>query len=101
MIKTKCPLTNVMTFFNKKWVLILLYQLSLNGPKRFNELEHQIEGINSRILAQRLKEMEEIKIITRTSYKEIPPRVEYTLTPKGKELLKCFKYLGDWAIKWQ
>jgi len=101
MTKTKCPLTEIMSFFNKKWVLIILFQLSLNDPRRFNELEHLIDGINSRILAQRLKEMEEIKIINRTSFNETPPRVEYALTQKGKELLKCFNYLGNWATKWK
>ena len=101
MTKHICPFTSTMTFLNKKWVLHILQELSLNGSKRFTEIEKNIEGINSRILSQRLKDMEQIKLITRTSFKEIPPRVEYTLTPKGKELLKCFKYLGDWAAKWK
>ena len=101
MTKHVCPFTKIFTFLNRKWVLSILRELSLNGPKRFTELERNIKGINSRILSQRRKEMVEMKIVTKKYYKELPPRVEYTLTLKGKDLLKCFKYLNQWIVKWK
>ena len=101
MTKQVCTFTKIFTFLNRKWVLSILRELSLNGPKRFTELERNIEHMNSRILSQRLKERGEMKIITKKYYKELPPRVEYTLTLKGKDLLKCFKYLNQWIVKWK
>ncbi len=72
-----------------------------NNPVRFTELQKKIEGINTKILTQRLKELEKAKLITKKYYKELPPRVEYSLTKKGKELLRCFSSVNSWVDRWR
>lgn len=98
--KKECPITGIMAKLSKKWTLIILNELSINGKKRFNELLENAEGVSARTLSKRLKELEKAGIITKKSFKEIPPRVEYALTSAGKDLIKCFRYLNKWSVKW-
>ena len=100
MKEKDCPLTPTLNLLSKKWMLPILHQLSLSTYKRFGELEDNLKGISSRILVQRLKELQEFGIVKRISYHETPPRVEYSLTKKGEELYACFKSLGEWTMKW-
>lgn len=97
-IKKACPLNKILNYLGKKWTLAILQEL--NGKKkRFNDLIENIENINPRTLSKRLKELENSNIISRKKYNETPPKVEYTLTDKGKKLIKCFKYLDQWTNK--
>jgi len=96
-----CPINNIMSVLSKKWTLIILYELNSNGRRRFNELIKGANGISARTLSKRLKELEKIDIIKRESFREIPPRVEYSLSSSGKKLVECFSYLGKWAEKWK
>lgn len=89
-----------MNVLSKKWILIILYELNNNGKKRFNELMNDAKGISARTLSKRLKELEGLKFVDKKTFKEIPPRVEYSLTNSGRELVKCFNYLNKWANKW-
>jgi DNA-binding HxlR family transcriptional regulator len=66
-----------------KWTLLLLTSL-LTGTKRFGELQREIKGINPRTLSKRLDELEKEKYVVKKIYPEVPPKVEYTLTEKGK-----------------
>ena len=86
---------------SKKWMLLVLAELHFHGTQRFNELLENMKNVSPKILSKRLKELEARKLIIRKKFKEIPPRVEYTLTPKGKDLVKAFKNIGEWAIKWE
>ena len=94
-----CPVTNIMNILSKKWALLILRELHNDGTKRFNDLIREMENISPRTLSKRLKELEKLELVSKKRFNEIPPRVEYSLTNKGKELIKCFKYLDVWARK--
>ena len=94
-----CPITKILSYLSKKWTLLILRELHNNGTKRFNDLIREMKNISSRTLSKRLKELEKLELVSKKRFNEIPPRVEYSLTNKGKELIKCFKYLDIWARK--
>jgi DNA-binding HxlR family transcriptional regulator len=79
-----------------KWTLLMMYALS-QGTKRYNELQAQILGISPKMLTQTLRKLEKDKLITRTVYAEVPPRVEYALTPLGASLARPLAALCIWA----
>ncbi len=95
-----CPVANIISILSKKWNLLILRQLNENGKKRFNELLKEMSGVSSRTLSKRLAELKKANLITKTRFKEIPPKVEYSLTESGRELIKCFRFLDKWAEKW-
>ena len=66
-------------------------------PARYNELKRRIKGITNMMLTKSLKELEEHKLIVRTQYETIPPKVEYSLTQRGKELLPALNELNKWG----
>lgn len=82
-----------------KWMLGILQQLE-GGPKRFHELQRSLAGISPKTLADRLRELDNLGIVIRQVYAEIPPRVEYSLTPKGTALLPLIQSLGEYARRW-
>lgn len=98
-----CPVSNFIELISKKWVIpivIELYRKNQNdslGSMRFNEISKVLGDVNPRTLSQRLKELEEKKIILREQYNEIPLRVEYSLTAKGHDLGEMFLNLDRWA----
>ncbi|MBX4201616.1 helix-turn-helix transcriptional regulator [Candidatus Saccharibacteria bacterium] len=79
-----------------KWTALILLELA-KGPVRFSKLETTLPGISPRTLSQRLDDMEQMKIITKQAYAEVPPRVEYCLTQKGRDLLPILKSMADWG----
>ena len=94
-----CPVTKILNYLSKKWTLLILRELHNNGTKRFNDLIREMENISPRTLSKRLKELEKLELVSKKRFNEIPPRVEYSLTNKGKELINCFRYLDIWARK--
>ena len=94
-----CPITKILNCISKKWTLLILRELHNNGTKRFNSLIREMKNISPRTLSKRLKELEKLGLVSKKRFNEIPPRVEYSLTNKGKELIKCFKYLDAWVKK--
>lgn len=82
-----------------KWTALILRDLA-SGPKRFCEFERSMTGISPRTLSQRLDSLEEDKIVTKKSFAEVPPRVEYTLTQKGHDLLPVLKSMAAWGTKY-
>lgn len=101
MTEKKCPVVSFFEFASKKWTLQIIRVLGLNPNQRFKDLLNELERISPKTLTERLKELEKQKIISRTSFNEIPPRVEYTLTLKGKELTKTLTQIGTWVKKWE
>lgn len=89
-----------MSFIGSKWKPIIIFKIS-NGINRFNNLFHEIEGINRQMLSKQLKELEKSEILERTVFPEIPPRVEYKLTPLGKSFLPLIQMMNRWGIKFQ
>ena len=90
-----------MKLLSKKWMLIILRNLYDNKKIRFNELSNMVNGISSRTLSKRLKELERARIAKKKTFNETPPRVEYSLTEAGRELIKGFKRMDDWVKKWK
>jgi DNA-binding HxlR family transcriptional regulator len=82
-----------------KWTALLLYDLG-GGKRRFRELEQLSEGMSSRTLAERLRSLEREGIIRRHSYPESPPRVEYELTDKGRDLLPIIEAMTAYGSSW-
>jgi DNA-binding HxlR family transcriptional regulator len=80
--------------------LLILKNLNSKESIRFNELNRMISGISSTVLADRLLELEREGLVTKKIYPEIPPRVEYSLTPRAKELRIVLSSLGNWARRW-
>jgi len=81
-----------------KWTPLLLYALS-NGRNRFGQLQEAVGGVNPRTLSARLDSLEHDGIVTKTTFNEMPPRVEYTLTAKGQDLLPIIESMIVWGEK--
>jgi DNA-binding HxlR family transcriptional regulator len=82
-----------------KWTALLIYDLA-DGKRRFRDLEHSCAGISSRTLAERLRALERAGIVRRFSYPESPPRVEYELTEKGRDLLPVIEAMTAYGRWW-
>ena len=98
MIKN-CPVDNTFKIIGKKFTFHIVRNMAMRNQTRFNEFLGTIENINSKILALRLKELEETKVVKRTVYDEVPPRVEYTLTKKGKDLQGIIDQMAAFSMK--
>ena len=85
----------------RRWALLILRNLHTKEAVRFNELKRLMPGISSTVLANRLLEMECEGLISKKIYHEIPPRVEYRLTDRARELGVILKELGRWAQRWK
>lgn len=94
-----CPVAEAAKLLGDKWTLIVLRDLAV-GPTRFTELGRTCAGISPSVLSARLRELEEQCIVSRMSYAEIPPRVEYTLTTKGLDALQVVEALRIYGSKW-
>ena len=81
-----------------KWKPMILYFL-LDGPKRYGALKRTIEGVSHKVLIQQLKELEVDRVLVRTDYKEVPPRVDYALTPLGHSLAVAIVPLCTWGTQ--
>jgi DNA-binding HxlR family transcriptional regulator len=84
----------------KRWSLLILKNLNAKESIRFNEMKRLISGISSTVLADRLLELEREGLVTKKIYPEIPPRVEYSLTSRAKELGVVLSSLGNWVRRW-
>ena len=97
--RMNCAVDATMSVIEGRWKTVILCKLYANGPMRFNQLMKEIDGVSPRILTKQLKEMEADGIIKRTSYPEIPPRVEYSITERGLSLGPILKAMADWGLK--
>lgn len=91
-ICTGCPIAKAANLVGDTIVLIIVKEL-LNGSKRFGDICNSLEGVSTRTITDKLKQLENDKLINRTEYKEKPPHVEYSLTEKGKGLKKVIDSL--------
>lgn len=94
-----CSLDFAMDFIRGKWKSILLCHL-YNEPRRFLELQRLTTGISQKVLNEKLKELEHETLINKKIYAEVPPKVEYYLTEKGRELTEIIKEIESWSIKY-
>lgn len=94
------PIARAMELVGDKYSLQIIYILYQMNRQRFVELEHQIDGISPRTLSARLKHLEKYGLISRHQYPTIPPKVEYDLTEKGRDLANALNALEMWVDKW-
>ena len=92
-----CPIRNVLSRVGDKWSMLVLFTLENNDSQRFKELQRNIPDISQKMLTATLKMLEGDGLIHREVFPEIPPRVEYSLTEKGKSLLPLIDNLLSWA----
>src|SRR5712691_2825676 len=85
----------------RRWSLLILKNFCTNEVIRFNEFKKLLPGISSTVLADRLLELEREGLVSKKIYPEIPPKVEYRLTLRAKELRVIFKELGTWVSRWK
>lgn len=94
-----CPIANAARLLGDRWTLVILRDLA-DGALRFSELEHSSGGISPRTLADRLRQMESQGLVRRESFREIPPRVQYSLTEKGIAALPVIDALRTFGDSW-
>lgn len=94
-----CPIANAARMLGDRWTLVILRDLA-DGPIRFSELEDSAAGITPRTLTDRLRQMESQGLVNRESFREIPPRVQYSLTPKGMAALPVIDALRAFGDNW-
>lgn len=88
--------SGVLARVGDKWSVLLIVRIG-DGPRRFNELKREVNGISQRMLTLTLRGLERDGLVTRTAYATVPPRVEYALTRLGRSLLQAVRPLGAWA----
>ena len=97
MNESKCPLIYALDIIGQKWKLPILWYLFDNDTTRYNELKRKVTGITNMMLTKSLKELEEHHLVLRTQYNTIPPKVEYSLTDRGRKLLPALYELYKWG----
>ena len=96
--KSSCPAELTLGLINGRWKPMVIHWL-LEGTKRFNQLQRDLGGITHRTLSKTLKEMESDGLVERHDYREIPPRVDYSLSKRGKSLEPVLNAMHDWAVE--
>ncbi|MCX2717483.1 helix-turn-helix domain-containing protein [Helicobacter sp. MIT 21-1697] len=96
-----CPIETTLNLIGNKWKIIIIRDL-LDGTKRFGELKTSVgatrnQSISQKVLTQNLRELEEAKLLKRKVYAQVPPRVEYSLTPLGQSLDSILEALESWG----
>lgn len=95
-----CPVATTVQIIGSKWKLLIMRNL-LARPWRFNELKKDLEGISQKVLTDSLRSMEADGIVTRTVYPEVPPRVEYALSPLGESMRPIIMTMQQWGLDYQ
>lgn len=95
-----CPVATTVQLIGSKWKLLILRNL-LVRPWRFNELRKDLEGISQKVLTDSLRALEADGIITRTVYPEVPPRVEYALSPLGQSMKPILDAMEQWGTEYK
>ena len=95
--RVSCPAESTLKIIGGRWKLMILRELC-SGVSRFGELKRGLEGISEKVLAQHLRELEKDGIIERKIYAEVPPKVEYSLTPSGKTLKPILDAMHEWGL---
>ena len=98
-VDASCPVCRTADVVCSKWTLLLVRELA-EGCSRFSELERSLAGISPRTLSLRLRALEEEGIVRRRTYPEVPPRVEYALTDKGRALIPIIESMRAYGREW-
>ena len=95
-----CPVATTVQLIGSKWKLLILRNLRMR-PWRFNELRRDLVGVSQKVLTDSLRAMEDDGIITRTVYPEVPPRVEYALSPLGESMGPILDAMAKWGEEYK
>lgn len=95
----ECPVARTLDLIGERWTILLLRDLLLQGPRRFQDFQTSLPGIAPNTLSARLKSLEDNGLVHRQLYNERPPRLEYVLTDKGKSLGPILKAMREWGAK--
>lgn len=95
----KCPVARTLDIIGERWTILILRDLFLEGPRKFQDFEQSLTRISATTLSARLKTLEQHGIVTRRFYADHPPRAEYVLTDKGRTLGPMLKMMLDWGTK--
>ncbi len=93
-----CPVTPFLLMIQGKWKAQILYELCIYDTARFGVLKKDLEGITNTVLTKSLRELEEDGLVKRVQFNEIPPHVEYSLTPMGEDLKPIFYSIMNWGF---
>ncbi len=96
---TDCPVARTLDLIGERWTILLLRDLLLQGPRRFQDFQISLPGVASNVLSARLKSLEAHGLVSRRLYTDRPPRLEYVLTEKGRSLGSIVKALREWGSK--
>ena len=92
-----CPVEGTLNLIGGKWKGVILYNLLMDGTLRFNELRRRLPKVTQRMLTRQLRELEADDLIARKVYAEVPPRVEYSLSKRGRTLERIIQALAAWG----
>ena len=95
--KNECPILHVFRRIGGKWKLPILWHLAEKEATRYNELKRSVRGVTNMMLTKCLRELEDYGLVLRRQYNEVPPRVEYSLSERGKKLLPALGELYAWG----
>ena len=99
-ITARCPIRTTLELVGGKWKLLILFQL-FKGPLRLNELKKSIPDISEKMLIQELKTLVDSELVSRKNFGEVPPRVEYALTEKGKAAMPLIEAMREFALSYE
>jgi DNA-binding HxlR family transcriptional regulator len=94
-----CPVARTLNMIGERWTILLLRDLFLHGPRRFQDFQDSLTGVAPNTLSARLKSLEDNGLVERRVYNERPMRLEYALTAKGQSLGPIVKAMRDWGLK--
>ncbi|HZR22481.1 MAG TPA: helix-turn-helix domain-containing protein [Vicinamibacterales bacterium] len=93
-----CPVAKSLEFLGERWTLLIVRDL-FSGPKKFQDFAASLRGVAPGVLSQRLKTLEDAGVVERRMYSEHPPRAEYTLTPRGRQLRPVIRAMAVWGAR--
>lgn len=96
----ECPVATTVQLIGSKWKLLILREL-LTGTKRYNELRKSLPDISQKVLTETLKSMVSDGIVIRTAYNEVPPKVEYSLSPLGESMRSVIDVMAQWGHEYK
>ena len=95
----ECPIAGTLDVIGDRWVILILRELFLRDARRFQDFEPMLPGLTPSVLSARLKSLEADEVIATRTYEVHPPRLEYYLTPKGRELGPILRAMKSWGEK--
>lgn len=98
MKSTICPAERTLAVIGGRWKILILWHL-FQGTKRFNQLHRGLKGVSQKVLTQQLREMERDGVVHRQVFAEVPPKVEYSLTPLSETLRPVVEAMCQWGLQ--